>query len=171
MLSDTMINYNCSHTVTLRQHYKQTTRNVFTFMKKQSNNTFSCSCLTSSDKDRKQHINKHLLVFRLICSLLNPVFSHDALHSVSGVCMSCVSWKGFRNPAGLQLTPLLTDVCSFSISISVHSKMLLLQQKQKPSAGGSVSVTFQSAQSSPLIRRNCQSSWKMEFYSLQAGSE
>ena len=67
--------------------------------------------------DSKRQINKHLLVFRLICSLLNPVVSHDALQSVPGVCVFCVAWRGFLNPPGLQLTPLLTDVCPVSISI------------------------------------------------------
>lgn len=111
-------------------------------------------CFRSPYKDRKCQINKHLLVFRLICSLLNPVFSQDASHSVPGVCMSCVAWRGFLNPPGLQLTPLLIDICPFSISIATPRKMLLLQQKQKPSAGGKVSVSFQSAQACLLIRWN-----------------
>lgn len=137
---------------------------VFCVMKEQSNNTLSCC--SSQSKDRKRQINKHLLVFRLICSLLNPVFSHDALHSVPGVCMFCVAWRGFLSPPGLQLTPLLIGTCPLSISIVTQGKMLLRQQKQKPSTGGYVRVSSQSAQSSVLTRWNCRSSWKMEDFVL-----
>lgn len=91
-----------------------------------SNSKPSCLCSGCLNTDRKRQINKHLLVFRLICSLLNPVFSHDALHSVPGV--SCVAWRGFLKPPGLQLTPLLIDICPFSISIVSPSKMPPPQQ-------------------------------------------
>lgn len=137
-LSDMIIYCSSSYTIALRRHYKQTTGNIFTatFHSVWSNNK-PCCCFGSTNKNRKIQINKHLLVFRLICSLLRPVFSHDALHSVPVVCMFCVAWRGFLNPPGLQLTPLLIGICPFSISIATHGKILMLQlqQKQKPSAG------------------------------------
>lgn len=74
-------------------------------------------------------------VLRLMCSLFIPLCSHDALQSVSGVFVSCVSWKGFLSPAGLQLTPLLTDARLFSISIVPHDRMCPTPEKQKLSAG------------------------------------
>lgn len=69
---------------------------------------------------KKHQTNKLLLVFRLICSLLDPIFSHAALHSVSGVLMFCITLKGFLSPPGLQLTPLLIGICPFSISIAAN---------------------------------------------------
>lgn len=135
--ADMMIYCSSSRTVALQTNHCKCTFNYIL--------CYQCTFWGSPNKDSKRQINKHLLVFRLICSLLNPVVSHDALHSVPGVCVFCVAWRGFLSPPGLQLTPLLIDVCPFSISIG---KKLLLRQKQKPSAGGNVSVSFQAARSS-----------------------
>lgn len=132
-----------------------------------SNKKLSCCCLDSPKNDRKCQINKHLLVFRLICSLLFPVFSHDALHPVPGVSMSCVAWRGFLNPPGLQLTPLLIDVCPFSISIATPTvKCFCCSRNKSPQQEGNVSVSFQSAQSSLLIRCDRQSNRRMEVLLL-----
>lgn len=68
--------------------------------------------------------------------------------------MVCVALRGFLSRPGLQLTPLLIGICSFSISDTSHRKMPLLQQKQKPSAGGCLSVSLQSVQASLLRRLN-----------------
>lgn len=66
--------------------------------------------------NRKCNINKHLLVFRLMCCSLTPLLSHDVLSSDSEPCMSSFSCRGFLSPPGLQLTPLLMDMCPLSIA-------------------------------------------------------
>lgn len=113
-VSDMTAGCSFRHSVALRQHDKQTTGNLFL-----------------PHLHQKHQINKLLLVFRLICSLSNPDFSHGPSHSVPGVCMFRVAFRGFLSPPGLQLTPLRIGICPFSISIAAHRIMPPLQFKIK----------------------------------------
>lgn len=67
--------------------------------------------------------------------MLNPALSHGALRSLPGVCVVCVALKGFLSPPGLQLTPLLIDICPRSISIPTLCENRRNYRRNKPLGG------------------------------------
>lgn len=64
------------------------------------------------------------------------------------MCVVCVALKGFLSPPGLQLTPLLTDICPRSISIPTLCENRRNYRRNKTPQWAEASVSFQWAQAS-----------------------
>lgn len=105
--------------------------------------------------------DKLLLAFRLlISSLLNPALSHGALQSVPRGCVVRVALKDFLSPPGLQLSPLLTDMCPRSMSIPTLCENSRNYRRNKP-LGGQMPQRFIPAGSSfcPRKLKLCVRAW------------